>query len=162
MAKKTKTQKSSKSKGIKKSQRETKRKEISFAVDYYPHASSVEKGKGGSKGRKKVKASLKGDYFFDFAANIGSGGVFIRTTSPLKIEQVLTLKFTIPGTNKNITTKGKVIWVQEHNKDNPKFVIPGMGIQFVDLPHEKRQDIQNYINNNENNDIENESDNNAA
>ena len=48
-------------------------------------------------------------YFRDYIQNIGPGGVFIETQSPLFINQELTTTFFLPASKAPIKAKGKVI-----------------------------------------------------
>ncbi len=132
-------QKTTTKKGAKSSKRLNERLSIQFVVDYM-----VEGAKSKAKSKAKKEDKLPGDYFFDFAANLGSGGVFIRTKKPQGVDKVLTLKFTMPGSRKSLKVKGKVMWVQEADPKNEK-VVPGMGVQFIDLPSDIRERIVGFI-----------------
>jgi type IV pilus assembly protein PilZ len=65
-------------------------------------------------------------------------GVFVRTDEPLEIGTRLTLRFAPPGSTDEFVTKGQVQWVNPIRvlAHNPN---PGMGVRFVDLPHDARE-----------------------
>ena len=118
--------------------RENDRLAIQFVIDY-----ALDKDQKSSiKGKKDAK--LASDYFFDFAANLGSGGVFIKTQTPQDVDETLTLKFTVPGSRKKVKVQGKVMWVQESDPQNTE-ITAGMGVQFIDLPHDIRNSLVEYI-----------------
>jgi hypothetical protein len=48
-------------------------------------------------------------YFRDYIQNIGAGGIFIQTQSPLFINQELTTTFFLPASKAPIKAKGKVV-----------------------------------------------------
>ncbi len=88
--------------------------------------------------------SKSGHYLFDFCRDLGSGGVFIQTESPLSHGEELDLTFTIPDSKKTLVAKGKVMWVQSKIKGKPE-LIAGMGVQFVDFAKEERLQLEEYI-----------------
>lgn len=114
---------------------------VQFQVEY----ELDKKNKSSDKANKVAKTKLEGDNFFDFAENFGSGGVFIKTKTPQKVDEVLKINFTIPGTKVKVAVKGKVMWVQDSDVKH-RDVTAGMGVSFLDLPNEKRQQIREYMN----------------
>jgi len=48
-------------------------------------------------------------YFRDYIQNIGAGGVFIETQSPLFVNQELTTTFFLPSSKAPVKAKGKVV-----------------------------------------------------
>jgi type IV pilus assembly protein PilZ len=85
-----------------------------------------------------------GHYLFDFCRDLGTGGVFIQTTSPLNTGADIELTFTIPDSKETLSTKGKVIWVQSTIADRPD-LIPGMGVQFATFDVEQRETLERFV-----------------
>jgi len=48
-------------------------------------------------------------YFRDYIQNIGPGGIFIETQTPLFVNQELTTTFFLPGSKTPVKAKGKVV-----------------------------------------------------
>lgn len=48
-------------------------------------------------------------YFRDYIQNIGAGGIFIETQTPLFVNQELTTTFFLPGSKTPVKAKGKVV-----------------------------------------------------
>src|SRR4051812_17193085 len=55
-----------------------------------------------------------GTYLFDFCKDLGAGGVFIQTKTPLPQGSTVDLTFTIPDSKETLEASGKVIWVQKY------------------------------------------------
>lgn len=85
-----------------------------------------------------------GHYLFDFCRDLGAGGVFIETTSPLPTGSSIDLTFTIPDSKETLRTKGKVIWVQPTIPDRSD-VRAGMGVQFTKFSEEQRQTLEDFV-----------------
>jgi type IV pilus assembly protein PilZ len=86
-----------------------------------------------------------GHYLFDFCKDLGTGGIFIETSSPLDQGTSLDLTFTIPDSKETLSTKGKVIWVQKPVTGR-KDLTPGMGVQFVGFDGSQRSLLENFLN----------------
>ena len=82
-------------------------------------------------------------YTAGYTFNIGIGGLFLETSSPLSLWAELKLKFSHPENGELIVCRGRVAWVNSLespvNKDHPT----GMGVAFVDLEEERQ--IQELI-----------------
>lgn len=91
-----------------------------------------------------VDYKADGHYLFDFCKDLGAGGVFIQTKSPLPQGSQVDLTFTIPDSKETLITKGQVIWVQEQVHDR-KDLTAGMGVQFADFGKEQRSILDNFI-----------------
>jgi len=91
-----------------------------------------------------VDYSCDGHYLFDFCKDLGTGGVFIQTNSPLPQGSSVDLTFTIPDSKETLQTKGQVIWVQEEVSSR-RDLVPGMGVQFSKFGIEQRQILENFV-----------------
>lgn len=85
-----------------------------------------------------------GNYLFDFCRDLGTGGVFIETKSPLDHGSEVGLTFTLPDSKETLETKGRVIWVQSEVPG--KDLTPGMGVQFEGFTTDQRKVLENFIN----------------
>lgn len=91
-----------------------------------------------------VDYKADGNYLFDFCKDLGEGGVFIETKSPKKQGSELELTFTIPDSKQTVTTKGKVIWVQQPIAGREDLT-PGMGIQFESFDTKDRKTLEEFV-----------------
>ncbi len=91
-----------------------------------------------------VDYKADGHYLFDFCRDLGTGGVFIQTKSPLDQGAKLQLTFTIPDSKETLSTEGQVIWVQPFIAER-KEVIPGMGVQFLKFSDRHRKILEEYL-----------------
>ncbi len=85
----------------------------------------------------------EGNYLFDFCRDLGAGGVFIETKSPLSHGSVVELTFTLPDSKETLEAKGRVIWVQAAVPD--KNLAAGMGVQFEEFTSEQRLLLQEFV-----------------
>jgi type IV pilus assembly protein PilZ len=91
-----------------------------------------------------VDYKSEGNYLFDFCKDLGAGGVFIQTTKPLTTGSTLDLTFTIPDSKETLTTKGRVIWVQNPVAER-KDLTPGMGVQFDAFSVDQRKILDEFV-----------------
>lgn len=91
-----------------------------------------------------VDYRANGSFLFDFCKNLGTGGVFIETKTPLPHGSDIDLTFTIPDSKETLTTTGKVIWIQEEIADR-KDLTPGMGVQFLGFDAKHKQLLEQFI-----------------
>jgi len=85
-----------------------------------------------------------GHYLFDFCRDLGAGGVFIETKSPLHAGSEIDLTFTIPDSKETLRTKAKVIWSQGPvpGRDD---VNVGMGVQFTQFSPDQRKKLDDFV-----------------
>lgn len=85
-------------------------------------------------------------YLFDYSTNFSEGGIFLKTRKDLLLGTVIKFNFSLPDTPKIYHVKGRVVW---KNTDNGpiKELGQGMGIEFVDMESETRQEIANFVKN---------------
>ncbi|NRA43949.1 MAG: TIGR02266 family protein [Oligoflexales bacterium] len=91
-----------------------------------------------------VDYKADGNYLFDFCKDLGEGGVFIETKNPKKQGSELELTFTIPDSKQTLSTKGKVIWVQQPIEGRQDLT-PGMGIQFEAFNANDRKTLEEFV-----------------
>ncbi len=78
-----------------------------------------------------------------YSQNISGGGIFIRTQEPLRLNQEVRVRFTLPGIARTFDVRGIVVWT---NPATSRSSFPsGMGIKFVDLDSEARNIIAGFV-----------------
>ena len=80
-----------------------------------------------------------------FILNISETGVFIYCSESLMPGDLPQLKFSLPGTDRMIEARGRVIWVNRLTGEEALF--NGMGIHFTEISDEDRELIASYVNN---------------
>lgn len=112
---------------------------------------TAKKAKAGKDDRTSQRVPIQllvdyqsnGNYLFDFCRDLGTGGVFIETTTPLALGSDVDLTFTLPDSKETVDAKGKVIWVQPEVPG--KELSPGMGIQFEGFSSNQRAMLESFI-----------------
>lgn len=85
-----------------------------------------------------------GHYLFDYCRDLGAGGIFIETKTPLPKGSSVSLQFTLPDSRQVLKTHGTVIWVQEAIRERSD-LRPGMGVQFTSFSSEQRTMLDEFI-----------------
>ena len=91
-----------------------------------------------------VDYKSEGHYLFDFCKDLGTGGVFIETQTPLSTGSELDLTFTLPDSKETVSTRAKVIWSQTPiaGRDD---VNVGMGLQFTQFNDSQRKKLFDFV-----------------
>lgn len=81
-----------------------------------------------------------------YSVDLGAGGLFLSTTCPFDIDDIVKLKFTVPDDEDNIITcNARVAWInKETEQPKPDYPV-GAGLQFVGLPPKDIATIVNYL-----------------
>lgn len=82
-------------------------------------------------------------FITDWAVNISKGGLFVNTRSPLPVGSQIRLIVSLPSAAFPFDLQGKVSWVNEF--DNAANLVPGMGIEFIDVDDEKKAKISEFV-----------------
>jgi Tfp pilus assembly protein PilZ len=108
----------------------------------------------------EVDYASEENYLFAYITDISATGIFVRTTTPEQPGTHLNLRFQLPppesaneaptkasksprGTK--IEVEGEVIWVNPYRPGAPDNLHPGMGIRFVGLDDEVRDQLLELI-----------------
>jgi uncharacterized protein (TIGR02266 family) len=96
----------------------------------------------------EVKVDLESDHNFytGLTQNISAGGVFIATHHLRRIGDRITLKFTLPGSEKQIAVETEVRWIRENTallKAGEGGT--GMGVRFINLSPEASAAITGFV-----------------
>ncbi len=83
------------------------------------------------------------NFLFAYITDISAMGIFIRTTQPEPPGTRLNLRFTPPGGADPFEFEGEVIWINPHRPDAAEGENhnPGMGVQFVALAPDQRDQL---------------------
>ena len=95
----------------------------------------------------EVKVDLESDHNFytGLTQNISSGGVFIATHHLRKIGDRITLKFTLPGSEKVLAVETEVRWIRENIALMRAENGTGMGVRFINLSQEASAAINAFV-----------------
>src|SRR5258706_11879533 len=77
------------------------------------------------------------------ALDIGRGGLFLKTASPLAVGKRLELEVHVGGESKPIAVLARVAWVRE--ADGGEKLPAGMGLKFIDVEEEALERIGELV-----------------
>ena len=98
----------------------------------------------------RVTVDLEVDYksadnfLFAYITDISAMGIFIRTNAPEPPGTRLNLRFTPPG-GPQLNLEGRVMWVNPYRPGSYDNINPGMGVQFIELTGQQREQIVNLV-----------------
>jgi type IV pilus assembly protein PilZ len=84
------------------------------------------------------------NFLFAYITDISAMGIFIRTNAPEPPGTKLNLSFA-PAGGPRLNLEGRVMWVNPYRPGSYDNINPGMGVQFVDLSSEQREQIVNLV-----------------
>jgi uncharacterized protein (TIGR02266 family) len=95
----------------------------------------------------EVKVDLESDHNFytGLTQNISAGGLFIATHHLRRIGDQITLKFTLPGSDKQIMIETEVRWIRENSALMRSDGGTGMGVRFINLSAEAKAAIDGFV-----------------
>lgn len=95
----------------------------------------------------EVDYASEENYLFAYITDISATGIFVRTTTPEQPGTHLNLRFQVPHTDHDarIELEGEVIWVNPYRPGAPDNLHPGMGIRFVELDDDTREQLLELI-----------------
>jgi uncharacterized protein (TIGR02266 family) len=77
-----------------------------------------------------------------YSANISSGGLFIKTDSPLPVGEQFSLQIEMPDVVEALKFRCEVVWTREKAENNRP---AGMGVKFCDSPEKESQILKQFI-----------------
>ncbi len=83
----------------------------------------------------------------DLSRDVSEGGLYLKTKYPLDTDETLTLSFSIPKREQeiSISCKARVAWTNfDINRLKPDYP-SGVGLQFLDLPCEGSTALSTFI-----------------
>jgi type IV pilus assembly protein PilZ len=93
----------------------------------------------------EVDYASEDNYLFAYITDISETGIFVRTTSPEQPGTRLNLRFRPDGASEQLEIEGEVIWVNPYRPGAPDNLHPGMGIRFVDLDEDVRDQLLELV-----------------
>ena len=97
--------------------------------------------------RVKMQATIdfgsENNFYNGFSTNISEGGVFVATVKLVPLGTEVDLAFSLP-TGEKIETKGVVRWQREVDDKHPE-TMPGIGIEFINLPPAAEASVKRFI-----------------
>jgi type IV pilus assembly protein PilZ len=99
---------------------------------------------------ERVLVDLEVDYrsddtfLFAYITDISQMGIFVRTVSPEVPGTRLNLRFCPPG-HGVLECEGVVIWINPYRPGDAENLNPGMGVQFVDLTRDQRDELRQLV-----------------
>lgn len=91
-----------------------------------------------------VTMESEDNFFTGFVKNISAGGLFIATHEPRELGEKFFVSFTIPNIQSPLRYEVIVRWVRPYNPATPE-IIPGIGVQFINLPKHVQDAINSFI-----------------
>lgn len=90
----------------------------------------------------EITAQSENNFYRGLSENISIGGLFFETYAPHRLGEMLTVRFTLPGTIAPIEAQVEVRWIRTHNptSDTPQ----GIGVQFIALDPDSRRVIERF------------------
>ena len=101
----------------------------------------------------RVRVDLEVDYksadnlLFAYITDISAMGIFVQTNNPEPIGTRLNLCFRTPKElgGRLMEVEGEVQWVNPHRPKDPAGRNPGMGIRFMDLTPQQRDEVMRMV-----------------
>ncbi|HYI02658.1 TIGR02266 family protein [Hyalangium sp.] len=102
-------------------------------------------GRGHTRVRLQTNIHLGSDsnFFTGFSTDISEGGVFVATVETVAQGTKVDVDFTLPG-GRPLKASGVVRWLREPNNHMPD-LMPGVGVQFQELPSEVASLISDFV-----------------
>jgi len=96
--------------------------------------------------RVRIRISFKDvkDFFKAYIGDLGSEGLFIKTSKTLPVGTFLDLEFNLPEISRIMRTKSKVVWTRSEDESTEK-APPGIGTEFIDMDPEDKRFLKDYV-----------------
>lgn len=93
----------------------------------------------------EVDHASEDNYLFAYITDISATGIFVRTTTPEAPGTHLNLRFASAEVRCALEVEGEVIWVNPYRPGAPDNLHPGMGIRFVAIDNDLRDQLLELI-----------------
>jgi uncharacterized protein (TIGR02266 family) len=93
----------------------------------------------------EVDYASEDNYLFAYITDISATGIFVRTTTPEAPGTHLNLRFAGAEPRHSLEVEGEVIWVNPYRPGAPDNLHPGMGIRFVAIDNDLRDQLLELI-----------------
>jgi len=92
----------------------------------------------------RVDYAMRDAFVSNCVTNLSRGGLFIKSDNPLPVGAEVDLTLTLPGVDRFMTARGRVIWNYDMGKGSCHLV-RGMGIKLIDMGTKERQSLAEYL-----------------
>ena len=81
-----------------------------------------------------------------YSVDLSAGGLFLSATGPFEVNDIVKLKFAVPGVEGDaVTCYARVAWINPGgNQAKPDYPV-GAGLQFVELAPENLASIKGFL-----------------
>ena len=101
----------------------------------------------------RLKADIRvyyGDYqsklLTGYSVDLSTGGIFLVTTCPFDVDDIVKLKFSMPGEGKKtVSCDARVAWINYEDKRLKPEYSTGVGLQFIGLAPEDLCSIVGFL-----------------
>ena len=99
---------------------------------------------------ERVLVDLEVDYkcedtfLFAYITDISAMGIFVRTNNPEPPGTRINVRFSPPGMQ-TLELEGEVIWINPYRPGDRESINPGMGIKFIDLTDELKDQLTELV-----------------
>ena len=81
-----------------------------------------------------------------YSVDLSPGGIFLVTTCPFDVDDIVKLKFSMPGEGeKTVSCDARVAWINYEDKRLKSEYPTGVGLQFVDLTPENFDSLVGFL-----------------
>jgi type IV pilus assembly protein PilZ len=84
-------------------------------------------------------------FLFAYITDISAMGIFVLTNNPEPPGTRLNLRFRLAPGEPSLEVEGLVIWINHFRPGQADNINPGMGIQFVDLSAQQREQVLQLV-----------------
>ena len=92
---------------------------------------------------RPVELIVDGKKAMGKGVEVGTGGLSAWMETPHKKNVMVTVRFSLPGSMRRITAMARVAWSKAPGAGK---TTGRLGLQFVALPREEREDIRSFVN----------------
>nr|WP_320114181.1 PilZ domain-containing protein [uncultured Desulfuromonas sp.] len=93
---------------------------------------------------KKIRLDDGEKAFFGYSTNLSCSGLFISTVNPAEPGSRFQIEIPLPPPiNRDIRCQCETVWKRSYSPKNP--YEPGMGLRFIDLSEEDKQEIDAWV-----------------
>ncbi|MBK8171553.1 MAG: TIGR02266 family protein [Sandaracinaceae bacterium] len=93
----------------------------------------------------RFKSATVDEFIEQYSVDISTGGLFIKTKSPMPIGTLLKFEFQLKDESRLIHGVGRVVWKRDETQAKGSDIPAGMGIKFIKMDPESRALVDKII-----------------